>query len=60
MQIPVSGNDRLAKRDELVIELLGRLHRLEALRTVVRSSPRVTAFAPKGRYVQSRQDRMAA
>ena len=60
VEIPVSGKDRFARRDELVVELLGRLHRLEALRTVVHSSPRVSAFAPKGKYVPSREDRMAA
>lgn len=60
VEIPVSGKDRLARRDELVVELLGRLYRLEALRTVVHSSPRVSAFAPKGKYVPSRENRMAA
>lgn len=60
VEIPVSGKDRLSTRDELVIELLGRLYRLEALRTVIQSSPRVSAFAPKGKYVPSRDDRMAA
>jgi len=60
VQIPVSGNDRLSKRDELVIELLGRLHRLEALRTVVQSSPRVMNVAPKGNYIPVDERRMAA